>query len=180
MATSAVVEARWSAPSWYRELRLGDLREDVVWRELATDLQDSLGTAARSIVSYAFTEMLNNAMDHSDGTSVHVSAWVGKFESRFEVTDNGRGALSHIKDVFGLEDLYDALGELTKGKTTTDPERHTGEGIFFTSKAVDIFSLENEGIVWTVDNVHHDQGAGVSDVSRGTRVRWELDPATER
>lgn len=179
MATSAVAEARWAAPSWHREVAIGGLREDAVWRDLATDLQDSLGTAARSIVSYAFTEMLNNALDHSGGTTVHVSAWVGRFESRFEVADDGRGALSHIKEVFGLDDLYDALGELTKGKTTTDPERHTGESIFFTSKAVDIFSLESEGIVWTVDNVRHDQAVGVSDVSRGTRVRWELDPATE-
>jgi len=180
MATSTTVEARWAAPSWHRDLALPGLGEDVIWRELAIDLQDAMGTAARSIVSYAFTGMLNNAIDHSQGRRVRVSAWAGRFESRFEIWDDGRGALSHIMEVFGLDDLYDALGELTKGITTTDPDRHTGEGIFFTSKAVDIFRLESEGIVWTVDNVRHDQAVGVSDVTLGTRVRWELDPATER
>lgn len=181
IATSAVVEGRWSSPDWQRTLHLEGLREDVVWRELAADLvQDRLGTEARSIVGYAFTEILNNAIDHSGAHQVAVSAWVGLFEARFEVWDDGRGALAHIREVFALADLYDALGDLTKGKTTTDPERHTGEGIFFTSKAVDVFSLESDGIVWTVDNVRRDQAVGVSDVVRGTRVRWELDPATDR
>ena len=34
-----------------------------------------------------------------------------------------------------------AVIELTKGKLTTDPERHTGEGIFFTSRMFDTFSI---------------------------------------
>lgn len=173
-------DARWSTPTWIREVAIPGLREDAVWREFATDAQDQLGTEARSIVSYAFTEMLNNALDHSQGSRVSVSAWLGRVESRFEIRDDGRGALSHIRDVFGLDDLYDALAELTKGKTTTDPERHTGEGIFFTSKAVDIFTLESEGIAWTVDNVRQDQAVGLSDVAVGTRIRWELDPSTTR
>lgn len=181
VATTVAVENRWSQPDWHRSLDLTDLREDLVWRDLAAELlQDRLGAEARSIVGYAFTEMLNNAIDHSGAARVSVAAWAGRFEARFEIRDSGRGALAHIRDVFALPDLYDALGDLTKGKTTTDPDRHTGEGIFFTSKAVDVFSLESDGIVWTVDNVRHDQAVGVSDVTSGTRVRWELDPATER
>src|SRR6476661_1564660 len=136
------VQERWRNPDWERVLPLRDLQEDAVWRDLAVDLlQDRLSPEGRSTASYAFTEMLNNAIDHSAADTVRVAAWASRFEIRFEITDEGRGALPHLQERLHLEDAYDALGELTKGKATTDPERHTGEGIFFTSKAVDIFTL---------------------------------------
>jgi hypothetical protein len=40
-----------------------------------------------------------------------------------------------------LEDEKHAVLELSKGKLTTDPERHTGEGIFFTSRILDDFAV---------------------------------------
>lgn len=170
---------RWTDPTWERLLSLEGLQEDAVWRDVAGDvLHDRLSPEGRSTASYAFTTMLNNAIDHSDAAVVRVAVWASRSEIRFEVSDEGRGALQHLQQRLNLEDAYDALGELTKGKTTTDPERHTGEGIFFTSKAVDVFTLESAGLRWTVDNVRNDQAVGASDIVVGTRVRWELDPAT--
>jgi len=181
MATEELTVARWSNPTWERSLPIADLQEDAVWREVVVDLlQDRLSPEARSIAGYAFTEMVNNAIDHSGAATVEVRIWTTRFEIRFEVTDQGRGALPHLQQRLELEDAYDALGELTKGKTTTDPDRHTGEGIFFTSKAVDIFTLESAGLRWTVDNVRQDQAVGTSEIEHGTRVRWELDPETQR
>lgn len=173
------VQDRWHNPDWGRVLPLAALQEDAVWRDVAVDLlQDRLSPEGRSTASYAFTEMLNNAIDHSAAESVRVGVWASRFEIRFEIADDGRGALPHLQERLHLEDAYDALVELTKGKTTTDPERHTGEGIFFTSKSVDVFTLESAGLRWTVDNVRQDQAVGGSDVQAGTRVRWEMDPAT--
>jgi STAS-like domain of unknown function (DUF4325) len=40
-----------------------------------------------------------------------------------------------------LSDEAHAVLELTKGKCTTDPSRHSGEGIFFTSRVFDTFSI---------------------------------------
>jgi len=40
-----------------------------------------------------------------------------------------------------LEDERHAVLELAKGKFTTDPDHHTGEGIFFTSRMFDKFTL---------------------------------------
>ena len=40
-----------------------------------------------------------------------------------------------------LLDERHAVLELTKGKLTTDPTNHTGEGIFFTSRMFDEFSI---------------------------------------
>ncbi|GAB3284837.1 STAS-like domain-containing protein [Kineosporia babensis] len=180
MSTSDFSSRRWSRPDWHRTLELSGLQEDVVWQDaLAEALHDRMSQEGRSTAAYAFTEMLNNAIDHSGAEEVQVSVWISRVEARFEVADRGRGALPHLRERLALSDLYDALGELTKGKTTTDPDRHTGEGIFFTSKAVDVFTLESGGIRWTVDNVRRDQAVGASDVTEGTRVRWEMDPSTE-
>jgi anti-sigma regulatory factor (Ser/Thr protein kinase) len=144
----------------------------VVWREaVVAVLHDHLSPEGRSIAGYAFTEMLNNAVDHSAAADVRVRIWTARFEIRFEVYDQGRGALPHLQERLHLQDAYDALGELAKGKTTTDPERHTGEGIFFTAKAVDVFTLESAGLRWTVDNLRRDQAVGASDVVRGSPGR---------
>jgi anti-sigma regulatory factor (Ser/Thr protein kinase) len=181
LATPEFTSSRWAVPDWERVLPISGLQEDMVWREMANDLlEDKLSPEARSTANYAFTEMLNNAIDHSGAESVRAAAWVSRVEVRFEISDQGRGALPNIQEKLNLEDVYDALGELTKGKTTTDPQRHTGEGIFFTSKAVDVFTLESAGLRWTVDNVRHDQAVGASEITLGTRVRWEMDPATTR
>jgi len=46
-------------------------------------------------------------------------------------------------------DERQATLELAKGKFTTDPKRHTGEGIFFTSKMVDAFDISSGGVYFT-------------------------------
>ena len=42
---------------------------------------------------------------------------------------------------FGLLDERHAVLELSKGKLTTDPENHSGQGIFFTSRMFDEYSI---------------------------------------
>ena len=73
----------------------------------------------------------------------------------------------------GLTSDLEALQELSKGKLTTLPKGHTGEGIFFTSKVADRFELESGRIKWLVDNVRADVGVGQVPFRRGTRVRFE-------
>ena len=79
-----------------------------------------------------------------------------------------------------MGDFFSAIQELSKGKTTTDPARHTGEGIFFTSKVVDAFVLEANGLRWTVDNLRQDQAVGLSDRVTGTLVLCEIDTQSSR
>jgi hypothetical protein len=45
----------------------------------------------------------------------------------------------------GLLDERHAILELSKGKLTTDPKRHSGEGIFFTSRMFDEFAILSGG-----------------------------------
>ena len=160
---------------------LVDLAEDEVWAVARAVLfPTDEPQAARRILGYAFTEMLNNAIDHSRGTSVTVS--VRRTGNRLVTTiaDDGIGVFANLVELIGLPDATAAIQELSKGKLTTDPTRHTGQGIFFTSKAVDVFSLAANGIEWIVDNLRDDVAIARSDVVRGTRVTLSIDLGTER
>lgn len=165
-----------------RTYPLEGLHEDRVWSEVQGALPGWAAATeqARSILGYAFMEMLNNAIDHSGGTSVDVLFWLDRERLAFEVVDDGVGVYRHLRDRLGLGDDMEALQELSKGKRTTMPEAHTGEGIFFTSKAVDVFVLETATIRWIVDNPRTDEAIAEGAQPRGTRVRCELDPATAR
>jgi len=46
-----------------------------------------------------------------------------------------------------------AIEALSKGKVSTQPDRHSGEGIFFYVEDGSAFSLEANGFLWLVDNV---------------------------
>ena len=153
-----------------------------MWRETrdAVLCLRELTPDAKSIIHYAMTEMVNNAIDHSSGTFVDVTVWCEQDRIAFEVADDGVGAFANVREKLGLADEFAAIQELMKGKQTTAPDRHTGEGIFFTSKAVDLFELESSGLRWIVDTARRDQAVADSSRHVGTRVRCELDPDTSR
>ena len=48
-----------------------------------------------------------------------------------------------------LESIREAILHLSKGKFTTDPLKHTGEGIFFTSRIFDTFSVLSDDLFYT-------------------------------
>jgi hypothetical protein len=112
--------------------------------------------------------MMNNAIDHSRGTVALCRSWDSPLS--FEIRDDGVGAFARLRDDLGLPSIADAVAELTKGKGTSDPTRHSGQGIFFTSKVLDEFRLEANGLLWIVDNVGGEQALGTSRVREGTRV----------
>ncbi len=169
-----------AAPSWRHELTLLGLSEDVVWRRVAEDLHVDRESPAGKIMGYAFTEMLNNAIDHSGSETATITWWVGTDQWSFEVRDYGVGAYPKLREGLHLASDFEAVQELSKGKRTTDRQRHTGEGIFFTSKAVDIFRLTSAGVRWTVDNLRQDTALGVVPTSGGTSVVCQIDPQTDR
>jgi len=59
--------------------------------------------------------------------------------------------------------LDDAITELFKGKLTTDPDRHSGEGIFFTSRIMDQFSIWSDGKIFAHNN-HFDTLLNARDI----------------
>lgn len=158
------------------------LQEDQVWKEVraAVPELERLNWNAERVANYAFTEMLNNAIDHSGSQHVRVTVGDGAERLWLVVADRGVGAFEHVRRHAALEDHVAAIQEISKGKMTTDAKRHTGQGIFFTSKAVDWFSIASNGWRWVVDNLRDDHAIGESETRKGTVVRLEVDPNTER
>lgn len=149
-----------------------------MWVELertASELS-RLEPEAHAIAAYAVTEILNNAIEHSGSRTVDVGVQSGPEGVTFSVDDRGFGAFETVRSKLGLETALDALGEITKGKTTTMPGQHTGEGLFFTSKAVRRFELEANGLRWVVDNAREDFTVEPSSVRVGTKVRFLVAP----
>jgi anti-sigma regulatory factor (Ser/Thr protein kinase) len=173
---------RESAPgSRFRYPREG-LAEDRVWGEVSRGVPflERLADNALSILHYALSEIVNNAIDHSGGTFVDVAFMDPGDPVVFEVIDDGVGAFEHVRARLGLPDLMAAVQEVSKGKVTTSPGTHTGEGIFFVSKIADFFELESSGLCWRVDNARADTSVAGTDARPGTRVRIEVAPATTR
>jgi MerR family regulatory protein/STAS-like domain of unknown function (DUF4325) len=176
---SGVVDAL-GRPNWHRTLTLLGLAEHDVWRKVVDDLHLDVKSPAGKIVACAFNEMLNNAIDHSGSDSADISWWVSDESWRFEISDRGIGVYRKLLDGLRLESEFEAVQELSKGKRTTDPTRHTGEGIFFTSKMVDFFRLVSSGVSWTVDNLRNDVALGIAPGAVGTTVICQVDPQTDR
>jgi anti-sigma regulatory factor (Ser/Thr protein kinase) len=127
---------------WHTTISIAENRhEDVVWRNEIRKRLGYLPDNAISIWYYGFTEMLNNVIDHSEGTTVYLRVVKTAHSTEMNISDNGVGIFNKITSAMNLIDERHAVIELTKGKLTTDPARHTGEGIFFTSRMFDTFSI---------------------------------------
>lgn len=123
-------------------LRKG-LREDLVWAEAISPVLNDLPGNIRDIWHYAVTEMVNNAIDHSGSESVTVELVRDALNTTLYIADEGEGIFLKIQRAMNLYDPREAILELAKGKLTTDPANHTGEGIFFSSKVVDAFDIRS-------------------------------------
>ncbi len=159
-----------------RRLANKDIKEHEVFDKLIS-VFPAFRTAPeniQSIVHYAFSEMLNNAIEHSLSKNIEV-----KLESngtvRFAVEDFGIGVFRNVMQERKLKSELEAMQDLLKGKTTTDPKAHTGEGIFFTSKIADRFVLESFGYSMVVDNTIPDIFfRKIKAINRGTRVVFTI------
>ncbi len=118
-----------------------ELEEHVVWDQDISPVLQPLPENVMDIWQYGFTEMLNNAKDHSSGTMILVKAAKTAVTTNVMIADNGVGIFKKIQEAFNLPDQRYAILELAKGKLTTDPSRHTGEGVFFSSRMFDRFSI---------------------------------------
>ncbi len=132
-----------------------EFTEDDIWRDHYSFIVDGLPENIVDISQYGFTEMVNNAIDHSGGQHVSISAIRDKEKIIIMVADDGEGIFRKIRRLCNLNDERQALFELSKGKLTTDPDNHTGEGIFFTSRVFDEFQIDSTGVSFR----HHDQSA---------------------
>ncbi len=125
-----------------------NIEEDIIWREYYAPKLSELNKNVKDICQYGFTEMVNNVIDHSDADNLRVELILDHLTISMWVSDNGIGIFRKIKNALGLEQSKHAILELAKGKFTSDPENHSGEGIFFTSRAFDKFMIASHKLTY--------------------------------
>jgi anti-sigma regulatory factor (Ser/Thr protein kinase)/uncharacterized protein (DUF1330 family) len=158
------------------------LDEDIIFDELNIQIPfiNTLKEDVHSIIRYAFTEMVNNAIEHSQSFGIEITLEEIDSKIIFEVRDSGIGAFKNIMQKKHLASELEAIQELLKGKTTTLPHSHSGEGIFFTSKIADIFILDSFEYRLRVDNTINDVFVEKIGAFTGTRVRFELNKDSKK
>jgi anti-sigma regulatory factor (Ser/Thr protein kinase) len=117
--------------------------EDTIWHFKIVPQIKNLPANIVDICQYGFTEMLNNVIDHS-GSNTAMACYEQTYsEAYMMVIDYGVGIFDKIQKDFDLIDPRGALLELAKGKLTSDKTRHSGEGIYYTSRMFDGFSIRS-------------------------------------
>lgn len=157
---------------WNKHFQIaGGLAEDQVWRDEITRTLGDMPDNVLAIWHYGFTEMFNNAVDHSSGSSIYVEIRRNAVNTEMLLRDDGIGIFKKIQTALNLLDERHALLELAKGKLTTDPKHHTGEGIFFSSRVFDEFDILSGGVYfshkfadktdWILEREKFDSGTAV-------------------
>ncbi|KAM3102957.1 STAS-like domain-containing protein [Phormidesmis sp. 146-12] len=127
------------------------------------------------------SKMLNNAIDHSSGTEVSIQVKKTAVDTEIIICDDGEGIFKKIQRALHLNDERHAVLELAKGKLTTDPERHSGQGIFFTSRMFDEFNIFSGNVYFSHEfNESEDWILERRNLIPGTIVSMKLNNNTSR
>lgn len=156
------------------------LDESRAWLEDVRGQLEPLASNVMGIWQYGFTEMFNNALDHAGATYIHVTVKKTAAASQVVISDDGVGIFRKIKQAMGLIDERHAVLELAKGKFTTDPSRHSGEGIFFSSRMFDDFSIISGNVFFSHLAQAPEDWILETSNAPGTVVTMELNNHTSR
>ncbi len=130
-----------------------EVKDEIrIWTQLAKPNLESLSENVISICEYGFTEILNNVIDHSDGENIIITGEQDSALTSFSIEDDGVGVFEKLRNYFDYDNDVHALIELVKGKLTVAPEKHSGEGLFFSSKVFDKFSIYSGDLLVTFEN----------------------------
>jgi len=162
----------------FRSYSLPGIDESIIWIKDFSPFFD-LADNIRTVVEHGFTEMVNNANDHSEGGEVAIWMVCDETKVSIMIKDDGVGIFGKITKALDLPDPRLSLLELAKGKFTTAPDAHSGEGIFFTSRMFDAFQILSDDLLFShhADRKHDqlfDAELPANIQSPGTTVLMEL------
>ena len=161
-----------------REINDHDFWDLVI---MQTDFSAETSENIQNIINFAFSEMLNNAIDHSHSNIGYAKLWLDDDKVKFIVQDKGIGAFRNIMVKKHLKDETEAIQTLVKGKVTTSARWHSGEGIFWTSRLADQYILDSYGYALVVDNQIDDWTIKRTEENLiGTKVYFKIDINTKK
>lgn len=160
-------------------IRGQELKEDKIFLDTIKPVLSGLAPNVFNIWEYTFEEMINNAIEHSEGEIVKIGIIQSDFATTILIMDDGIGIFSKIKEYFSLDSIDDAVITLFKGKQTTDEKQHTGEGIFFSSKMLDTFAIISDSNIFVCgenkNTLYDFRGELSKHFSSGTTVYMRLE-----
>ncbi len=168
--------------TWSRNIKNIGLEEDVIWRQAvryAGAFEDVPENVLR-IVEYAFSEILNNAIEHSQSNSIKLLVTRQSEKIVCVIEDSGVGIFNNVMQKRSLKNELEAVQDIFKGKQTTMPATHSGQGIFFTSKVVDHFWVISGRLKIHVDNILPDFFVEPARHKKGTRVEFSITTTSSR
>lgn len=170
--------------SWQlsRNYEITGLEEDRAYQEFDNllGLSRVLSANVYGIFQYAFTEMLNNAIDHSISSRCSVEVGFDDYQVSFKIRDYGIGVFYSIYSKFDLKDESEAVGEILKGRSTTMAEKHSGEGIFFTSKVGDFVQFRSHRTRLLFDTANQEVFLEKQKRIAGTEVYFGISRRSRR
>lgn len=159
-----------------RVLQNKNIFEDIVLRDIKekTGIFLRISKNVSNILDYAFSEMLNNAIEHSQSKEIKITMQKEKNSILFEVIDKGIGIFNNIMQKRNLHSEMEAIQDLLKGKQSTAPQVHSGEGIFFTSKAAEILIIQSSHKKLIFNNLLQD--IFIKDIKNiiGTKITFSI------
>jgi len=169
-------QAKRSVLSAKKILKNKDLYEDSVLNAIKQDtgIFMSLSKNVSDILDYAFSEMLNNAIEHSKSSKIEIQIKRDNQCVFFSVRDWGVGIFKNIMKKKRLRNELEAIQDLLKGKQTTAPKEHSGEGIFFTSKIADLLTIQSSVKKLIFDNILDDVFIRDIKKTKGTKVSFMI------
>ena len=162
----------------------GALGEDKIFR---ADIQPLLKGFEKNVFSawqYAFTEMMNNAIEHSKAAKIAVVLSTNSLKTNIVIADNGIGIFKNIQTFLKKErnedlTLDECVSLLFAGKFTTAEQYHSGEGIFFTSHLMDEFVIISDDMFFSRNNFMDATAKGFNGPS-STIVLMSLNNQTKK
>lgn len=161
------------------------LEEDRIFQKDIYPLIKNLPENVVQIFRYIFTEMMNNAIEHACAKNIGVAVLVNKLCTKVMIYDDGIGIFKKIQLFFkekGEElTLEEAADALIPGKLTTAEKNHSGEGIFFSSRAADNFSIYSDGHFFCHKNFAEDIVFEIGDLlDNGTAVLFSMNNSSTK
>ena len=167
----------------------GSLGEDRVYNQfISSHIQFKKNV--NSIWNYAFTEMMNNAIEHSEAQNICVGIFQNCLETQILIRDDGIGIFKNIQRFIKENknqniSLQECVSLLFAGRFTTAKQYHTGEGIFFTSHIMDEFVIYSDDNFFTRNNfsslqVEDENLHNFMNMDKVTVVRMTLSNNTKK
>lgn len=167
----------------------GTLGEDRVYSQFISQ-HIQFKKNVNSIWTYAFTEMMNNAIEHSEAENISIGIFQDCLETRILIKDDGIGIFKNIQRFMKeskneIISLGECVSLLFAGKFTTAKQYHTGEGIFFTSHIMDEFVIYSDDNFFTRNNfassqIEDENLHNFMNMDKGTMVRMTLNNNTKK